>query len=83
MIQGVFETDEFADERVVAAVGTWAFGCQLSVKIKFCSVIEWSTRREKARAAEARSRHPDKACRDARTALLKILQALKDSIRTG
>jgi hypothetical protein len=83
MIQGVLETDEFADERVVAAVGTRAFGGELSVEIKFGSVIKRSTRREKSGAAEAWSRHPDKAGWDARAALLKILQALKDSIRTG
>ena len=83
MIQSMLEADELANEGVVAAVGTRSFEGELSVEIEFCSVIKWSARGEETSAAEAGPRHPDKAGRDARTALLEILQSLKDAIRTG
>jgi hypothetical protein len=83
MIQGMLETDEFADNCVVAAVGTWAFGGELLVKIKFGSVIDRDARRDQSCATQTWSRDSDKTSGDGVTAILEVLQALKNSIGTG
>ncbi len=82
MVQSMLEADEFAEDRVVATVGTGAFVGEHSIELKFRSVIAGCCVRHQTRPDQARPGDSHKAGRDALTAGMEILQSFEDLVST-
>jgi hypothetical protein len=84
VIEGLFETDEFPEEAVVAGVSPVTMGFQEAVEHEFGFLVgPFNRRLEEPGLHQARAGHGDKAGGDALISFFKINEAFPNALFGG